>query len=285
MAIGFIGLGNLGRAIAERLISQGEELIVWNRSKQKTEGLKATIAESPADLISIVQTCFLCLSDSKAVKAMLESEHGILKGNCDGKLIIDITTNHFDSVLSFYRELGEHGASYLESPVSGSVIPASQGNLIVMVSGDNKSFERAKPLLQKIGKQIFYLEKPALATKMKLVTNFVLGSFMVAISEALVLGEEAGIDKKTIIDILLAGAGNSMILNAKKEKLLSEDFSPHFSMAMIAKDLGYIEALARSQKRPLYSAVVAKELYDKAISDRMETLDFSAIYKVIKDLK
>jgi 3-hydroxyisobutyrate dehydrogenase len=285
MAIGFIGLGNLGWAIAERLISQGEELIVWNRSKQRINGLKAEIADSPADLISKVQICFLCLADSNAVKAVLESEHGLLQGDCKGKLIIDNTTNHFDSVLAFYRELGEHGASYLESPVSGSVIPASKGNLIVMVSGDSKSFERAKPLLNKIGKQIFYLERPALATKMKLVNNFVLGAFMVSIAEALVLGEETGIDKKTVVEILLAGAGNSMIFNVKKEKLLTEDWTPHFSMAMIAKDLGYIESLAKSQKRPLFSAVVAKELYDKALSDQMEGLDFSAIYKVIKELK
>jgi 3-hydroxyisobutyrate dehydrogenase len=285
MSTGFIGLGNLGKAIAGRLVAEGEKLIVWNRSKQKMEGLKAEMAESPADLISKVQICFLCLADSSSVKAVLESKRGILQGDCSGKIIIDITTNHFDAVLGFYRKLGEHGASYLETPVSGSVLPASQGNLIILVSGDNKTYDRALPLLNKIGKQIFYLEKPALATKMKLVTNFVLGSFMATISEALVLGEDTGVDKKTILDILSAGAGNSMILNAKKEKLLSEDFSPHFSVAMISKDLGYVEALAKSQKRPLYSSVVAKELYDRAISDKMETLDFSAIYKVIKELK
>ncbi len=285
MSIGFIGLGNLGKAIAGRLVAEGEELIVWNRSSQKMNGLKAKIAESPAELISKVQICFLCLADSNSVKAVLENDQGILQGDCQGKVIIDITTNHFDSVLGFYRKLGEKGASYLEAPVSGSVIPASQGNLIVLVSGDNKTYETALPLLHKIGKQVFYLEKPALATKMKLVTNFVLGSFMATIAEALVLGEDTGADKKTIIDILSAGAGNSMILTAKKDKLLTEDFSPHFSVAMISKDLGYVDALAKSQKRPLYSSVVAKELYDRAISDKMETLDFSAIYKVIKELK
>ncbi len=285
MAIGFIGLGNLGRAIAQRLISEGEELIVWNRSAQKLNGLKARAANSPAELISQVTVCFLCLADSNAVKAVMEDKNGILKGDCAGKIVADITTNHNLMVQSFYRMLQERGASYMETPVSGSVVPAMQGNLIVLVSGDNKSYEKVRPLLQKIGKQIFYLEKPTLATKMKLVNNLVLGSFMVGIAEAVAFGEDVGIPKKTILDVLSVGAGNSAILAGKKDKILNEDFTPQFSMAMISKDLGYIEDLAKSQKRHLYSVIVARELFSKAMADKMEELDFSAVYSILKDLK
>ncbi len=285
MAIGFIGLGNLGRAIAQRLISEGEELIVWNRSAQKMNGLKARVANSPAELVSQVSICFLCLADSNAVKAVLEDSNGILQGDCTGKIVADITTNHDLMVQSFYRILQERGASYMETPVSGSVVPAMQGNLVVLVSGDSKSYEKVRPLLQKIGKQIFYLEKPTLATKMKLVNNLVLGSFMVGIAEAVAFGEDVGIPKKTILDVLSVGAGNSAILAGKREKILNEDFTPQFSMAMISKDLGYIEDLAKSQKRHLYSVIVARELFSKAMAGKMEELDFSAVYSIIKDLK
>ncbi len=283
MAIGFIGLGNLGKAIAQRLISEGEELLVWNRSKEKLGGLKARIADSPADLITEVSICFLCLSDSNAVKAVLEDQKGLLRGRCAGKIVADITTNHFETVRSFYRMIGEHGGFYLETPVSGSIIPALQGNLVVLVSGDMKSYETIKPLLQKIGKHIFYLEKPALAASMKLVNNLVLGAFMVGIAEAVALGEDVGIPKKTVLDILSVGAGNSAILTGKKEKLLNDDFTPQFSVAMISKDLGYIEDLAKTRNRPLFSATVARELFNRAKAAKMETLDFSAVYKVIKE--
>jgi 3-hydroxyisobutyrate dehydrogenase len=283
MAIGFIGLGNLGTAIARRLISEGEELIVWNRSRLKAEELGAQIADSPADLISRVSICFLCLSDSNAVKAVLEDRKGILHGDCSGKIVADITTNHFETVRSFYTMLGERGGSYLETPVSGSVVPASQGNLVVLVSGDNKSFETVRPLLRKIGKHIFFLEKPSLASRMKLVNNLVLAAFMIAIGEALAFGEDVGIPRKTILDVLSVGAGNSAVLTGKKEKLLNDDFTPQFSVAMISKDLKYIEDLAKAQNRPLFCATVAGELFNKAIAARMETLDFSSIYKVIKE--
>lgn len=284
MSIGFIGLGNLGRAIANRLIAENEELVVWNRSKQKINGIKARVAESPQELINEVQIAFLCLADSHAVKAVLEGEKGILKADLSGKILLDTTTNHFDSVYSFYRQIHERGGSYLETPVLGSVMPASSGNLTVLVSGDKKSFDTVKPLLEKIGKKIFYLEKPSLATKMKLVNNFVLGSFMSTVAEALVLGEDIVGNKEIVLDILGSGAGNSAILSGKREKLLSGDFSPHFSMAMIHKDLQYLEDLAKSQKRPLFNAMVARELFAKSIPAGMENLDFSAVYTILKEL-
>ena len=284
MAIGFIGLGNLGKAIANRLISEGEELIIWNRTRKKLNGLKAAWADTAEAVVNQAPITILCLSDSNAVKSVLGNGTGILKADLKGKIIIDITTNHFDAAMSFHRLFFEKGGSYLESPVLGSVVPASQGNLTILVSGDRRTYDSVHPLLEKIGKKIFYLEKPSLATKMKLVNNFVLGSFMATLAEALVLGEEIGQRKETVIDILSAGAGNSSILQAKREKLLTEDYSPHFSMAMIHKDLQYLEDLAKSENRPLFNAIIARELYAKSIPAGMENLDFSAIYKILKEM-
>ena len=285
MSVGFIGLGNLGKAIANRLVSEGVKLTVWNRSKQNARDFGVPLAESPAAVVSSADITFLCLADSNAVKAVLESPGGILSTDCAGKIIIDTTTNHFNSVLQFHRHLSERGGSYLEAPVLGSIIPASQGNLTVLVSGDIKSYETALPLLNKIAKKIFFLEKPSLATKLKLVNNFVLGSFMATIAEALALGEEIGASKQVILDIFSSGPANSAILNSKKDKLLAEDFSPHFSMAMMNKDLNYLEEMARSINRPLFNAMVARELFSKSISARLGELDFSAIYKVIKEMQ
>jgi 3-hydroxyisobutyrate dehydrogenase len=284
MSVGFIGLGNLGRAIANRLISQGVALTVWNRGKQKAKDFGAPSAESPAAVVAGADITFLCLADSAAVKAVLESPGGILDTDCAGKIIIDTTTNHFESVLQFHRMLSERGGAYLESPVLGSIIPASTGNLTILVSGDIKSFESSRPLLNLIGSKIFFLEKPSLATKLKLVNNFVLGSFMATIAEALVLGEEMGASKEKILEIFSVGPASSAILNGKREKLLTEDFTPHFSMAMMNKDLKYVEDMARSINRPLFNAMVARELFAKSIPAKVEELDFSAVYKIIKGM-
>ncbi|WP_181405987.1 NAD(P)-dependent oxidoreductase [Thermodesulfovibrio sp. Kuro-1] len=283
MKIGFIGLGNLGKAMAKRLISEGVELIVWNRTIDKAKELGCLIANTPSELISQVDMLILNLKDSIAVKDVLINQNGLIYGNCENKIVIDTTTNHFEEVLEFYSLLKEKRAYYLESPVLGSVIPASQGLLTVLVSGDKTAFERAKFILEKIGKSIFYLEKEGVATKMKLINNLVLGSFMATLAEAIVFAEQSGIDKERAIEILLSGAGNSMVLNVKKQKIIDEDFTPHFTNALIYKDLDYIHDLAKLLKRPLFTGSIVKEIYATALLKGVENEDFSSIYKIFKN--
>lgn len=165
----------------------------------------------------------------------------------------------------------------------GSVIPASQGALTVLASGEKDAYEKALPYLQKIGKNIFYLEKPTLSTKMKLVNNLILGTFMATIAEALAFGEAAGVEKSEVLDVLAAGAGSSGVLNAKRDKLAKEDFSPQFQSALIYKDLHYLVDLAFDLKRPLFTGSVVKELYGMTFSRGEEKLDFSALCKILKE--
>ena len=146
MNAGFIGLGHLGKAIAKRLIAEGVELVVWNRTKEKASDLGVKFADSPAAILPEADIIFLNLFDSAAVESVLAGKEGLLKGDCTGKIVIDTTTNHFETVALFHKTLKEHGASYLESPVLGSVIPASQGALTVLVSGKKDAFAtRIKP--------------------------------------------------------------------------------------------------------------------------------------------
>jgi 3-hydroxyisobutyrate dehydrogenase len=285
MKTGFIGLGHLGKAIAKRLISQGAELIVWNRTKEKAADLDVEIAQNPAELLSKSDIVFMNLFDSDAVASVLTGKEGLLEGDCHEKIIIDTTTNHFGRVLYFHEVLRKAGACYLESPVLGSVVPASQGALTILVSGEKEAFDRAFPYLEKIGKNIFYLEMPTHAIKMKLVNNLVLGVFMAVIAEAFSFGEDVGIDRSKVLDILGAGAGNSAVLNAKKEKLLNEDFSTHFSSALIYKDLHYLQDLARTLKRPCFTGSIVKELFGMTFPKSLDGLDFSAVYKVMKEFQ
>ena len=280
MKTGFIGLGHLGMAMAKRLISEGLELVIWNRTKEKAKDLGVKIADSPSSLVSEVDVLILNLFDSVAVDSVINGENGILSGNCRGRIIIDTTTNHFDRVAHFHEQLRQRDAFYLESPVLGSVVPASQGALTVLVSGEEMAFQRALPYIEKLGKNIFFLGEPALATKVKLINNLVLGSFMAALAEAVSFGERAGVAKDKVMEILAAGAGNSAVLSAKREKLLTEDFSPHFSSALIYKDLHYLQDLARTLKRPLFVGSIAKELFGMTFARNLDTMDFSAVYRI-----
>lgn len=283
MVTGFIGLGNLGKAIAQRLISEGVELIVWNRTIEKAVDLKMPAAESPAQLISRCDMVFLNLADSKAVESVITGQDGLLDGDCADKIIVDTSTNHFAEVIRFYEIFKKKNARYLETPVLGSVVPASQGNLTLLVSGDSDAFEIVHPLLEKFAKKIFFVEQPGMATRMKLINNLVLANLMASLAEALALGERAGLGKEEVLEILAAGAGNSGVLSGKRQKLIQGDFAPHFSSAMMYKDLLYLSDLANTFKRPLFTGGMVRELYVMAYSRHLENLDFSAIYKIMKE--
>ena len=282
MQIGFIGLGHLGKAIAGRLIDCQHSLTVWNRSVEKTEGLQAVVALSPAEAARGAEIIHLCLFDSAAVRSVFTQENGLLSTDLQGKVIIDHTTNHFRDVLAFHDLCAQAGAIYLEAPVLGSVIPAAQGALTVLVSGKKDGFRKAEPVLAQIGKHLFHLEAPGLATKMKLINNLALGTFMATLAETVAFGENVGIDKATVLDILNVGGGQSLVLNAKRNKLLTEDFSAHFSNSLIYKDLHCLQDLAYEQQQPLFTGAVTKELFARALAEGMESLDFSSIYKLFK---
>ncbi|TLP39228.1 NAD(P)-dependent oxidoreductase [Arcobacter arenosus] len=283
MAIGFIGLGNLGRAIASRLTDMGEELKIYNRTKSKVEDLNYEIKDSPKQLIEDCDVVFMCLFESSAVKNIFEMEDGLLSADLTGKTIIDLTTNHYEMVLDFHQQIDEKGGDYLESPIFGSVAPALQGLVTIVTSGKKETYELCKPYLEKIGKEIFYLKEPGKASKMKLINNLCLGSFMATIAECTALGEMCDIEKPKLLEILGVGGGQSLVLKAKTQKLIEEDFSAHFSNNAIYKDLHTLQDLAYSLNQPLYSAAVPKELFGKMKKDGRGEEDFCSIYQLFKD--
>lgn len=277
--IGWIGLGHIGRAMAERL-SEEYELLVWNRSIEKARGFK-NVAGTPEEVAERCDVIFLSLYDSEAVRQVSER---LLKADLSGKIVVDTTTNHHEKVLEFHEMYRNVGAFYLESPVIGSVIPARNGQLTILVSGDREAFEKARPYLEKLGKKIFHFEEPGKATKLKLINNFVLGAFMAALGEAVALGEKAEIPKEELIEVLENGAGNSVVLKAKKEKLLGDDYSTHFSVKNLVKDLSYAYDLALASRKAVPLNAAVRELYRVAFERGMEELDFSVVYKLLREL-
>ena len=284
MAIGFIGLGNLGRAITSRLASLGEELVIYNRNKEKIKDLPYEKVETPREILDKCDVVFLCLFDSDAVNYILSGENGLLCEELAGKTIIDLTTNHYHDVLEFHNAVNALGGNYLENPVFGSVAPALQGALTVVSSGKKEVFERVKPILEKIAKEIFFLETPSSATKMKLINNLCLGSFMATLAECTAMAESCDIPKAKALEILGVGGGQSLVLKAKTQKLIDEDFSAHFSNNAINKDLHLLQDLAYKLQKPLYSATIPKELFSKMKMMGKGEEDFSSIYQLFKNI-
>ena len=284
MKIGFIGLGNLGRAICSRLSSLGDELVIYNRNKEKIKDLPYKKVDTPKEILKECDVIFLCLFDSPAVENILTQENGLLCDELKGKTIIDLTTNHYDDVLKFHKMVNDMGGNYLENPVFGSVAPALIGALTVVSSGKKEVFESVKPILEKIAVEIFHLEVPSSATKMKLINNLCLGSFMATLAECTALAENCEIPKAKALEILGVGGGQSLVLKAKTQKLINEDFSAHFSNNAINKDLHLLQDLAYNLNQPLYTAAIPKELFSKMKMMGKGEEDFSSIYQLFKNI-
>lgn len=282
--VGFIGLGALGRAVAGRLAGSGRRLLVWNRTPGRAAGLDAETAGSPAEIATRCRTVVLCLRDSEAVWAVTSGQNGLFAGECEGRTLVDLTTNHVDLAVVLHGLAAKARASYLESPVLGSVVPASRGELAVLVSGELRAFELARPLLGTIGKRIFFLGDPGRATKMKLANNLVLGAFLAGLAEAAAVAEAAGIGRGEALEILGAGAGASAVLDAKRQKALDDDEEPHFSAALLHKDLHYLQDLARSLRRPLFVTAAVKELFALAFPRGLAERDVAVIFRILRDL-
>jgi 3-hydroxyisobutyrate dehydrogenase len=282
MRAGFIGLGNLGQAMATRLVDRGVELTVWNRTPGRAEALGVPVAVTPTALVGAVPAVMLCLADSDAVEVVLRGKDGLLSGDCDGRLIIDTTTNHPAPVRLFHELCRQKGARYVEAPVAGSVVPARAGKLQAMVSGEDAAIAAARPYLEHLTAGIHELGAPGQATRMKLINNLCLGTIMAVVGEAVATAEAAGISREQALAVLGDGGGKSLVLDAKRQKLLDEDWSPHFSVGMIAKDLHCLQDLARELDRPQHLAGVVKEQFMRLIKEGRGDEDFAAIYDVFR---
>ena len=204
---GFIGLGQMGKALATRLRSEGVELYAWNRTFVKARELDAIVCDTPDAVLSKTDTVILNLFDSQSVRDVMGRKGGLLSGGLEGKTIIDTTTNHFTDVEYFHEAFAAKGAAYLEAPLAGSLVQAMTGSLTIIVSGTEAAYRSALPYLEKMGSEIFYLAGAGLATKAKLVNNMLLAVFMASIAEATVLAEKAGLDRATALEIFSKGAG------------------------------------------------------------------------------
>ncbi len=280
MKIGLVGLGNLGTAIAKRLLACECELIAWNRSL--TNDLSLNRVETPCELAQQVDVILVCVFDSRAVKNILTMEHGLLQADVKGKILVDFTTNHFDEIPLLADMCAKSGLNYLECPILGSVTPAAHGLLTILTGGDKTAYVKVKPVLDVLAKTQFYFETFGLPTKLKIINNMVLGDIVAVLAEALVLGEKVGIEKSLILDILGSGAGNSAILNTKRSKFLEDDFKAHFSIKAVYKDTLIAEELAEKIGSKLAYGAVNKSLYNQAILNGCGEEDISAIYKFFK---
>lgn len=238
--IGFVGLGRMGQAMVPRLLDAGFAVMVWNRTPERMQPVVdrgATPAESLAALASECDIILTILTDDVAVRNVYSPEHGLLSGMVAGKLFVEMSTIRPDTIREVAALATERGASLLDSPVSGTVAPAQQGQLIALVGGDSDDLERARPILDVLCRRIAYLGPSSSGTTMKLVLNMPMAIYWQGLSEALAMGVQSGLDLRQMLELIADSPAGIGALPAKIPTILGEASEAPFDVTGVRKDL------------------------------------------------
>jgi 2-hydroxy-3-oxopropionate reductase len=245
MEIGWIGTGIMGAPMARRLLAAGHKVRVFNRSREKAAALAsagATVMSDPAQAAADADAVFIMVPDTPDVEAAVATIEPSLKR---GQLVIDMSTIAPASERATASRLAAKGVNYLDAPVSGGEPGAIEGTLTIMVGGNSTAFDRAKPLLALLGKQITYMGASGAGQATKLCNQIAVAVTLEAAAEALKLALGAGLDPARVLEAIGAGAASSWQLKNLGPKIIANDWRPGFFIKLIRKDLRLVNEAAR----------------------------------------
>ena len=205
--IGIAGLGNMGRAVAERLLAQGETVSVWNRTPGKADGLDVRVAHSPADLAAHCDCVVSILSNDTATEAVYFGENGLVSQPLGGTVIVDMCTMAPERAMDLANAVETQSGLFVECPVGGTIGPARNGQLLGLAGGTDAAFAAASPVLKKMTRRLEHLGPVGTGSAMKLAINLPLMVYWSALGEALGLATGQGIDPARALDILSDSSG------------------------------------------------------------------------------
>lgn len=286
MKVGFIGMGIMGSRMAGNLLEKGNELVVYNRTGEKTEPLVARgalMAETPAEVAEQVPVIITMLTDPPAVTSVALGENGFLEGLTGGSLWIDCSTVNPSFSRKMAGECAERGLRFIDAPVAGSKIPAERGELLFFVGGLKDDIESVRPLLESMGKAVFVIGGHGMGTAMKMVNNILLAGAIALFSEGMVLGEEAGIPREMLLESLLASPVSAPILALKKPMIESGNFEAHFPLRLMHKDLHLASVTAYECGVSMPSSNAVKETFGLALRRGLGEKDLAALYQYLRE--
>jgi len=281
---GFLGIGIMGRAMATNLLKAGYDVTVWNRSMDKCKPLLELGAHQGSDPATVVAACdvtFAMLADPVAAEVVAFGPQGVLKAMTPGKAYVDISTVDPGTAVKIGLEVARAGGSFLEAPVSGSKKPAEDGTLVFLCGGDEDLFNSVYPLLEVMGKEIFYFGAAGRGARMKLVVNMIMGGMMTAFAEGLALGEKAGLLPEEVLAVLDAGALANPMFRLKGPAMAEGRFPTAFPLKHMQKDMRLALHLADEFRQAMYVAAAANATFIRAREAGWGNEDFSAVLKAI----
>lgn len=286
-AVGFVGLGNMGRPMALNLVEHGVPLVVHDIDPAKVEPLRArgaTVVESP-ERVGVASERSICMVETTAqAEAVIVGDRGVIRTARPGHIVICMST--IDPLAA--RRLGEtlaaRGIAMLDAPVSGGTERAATGQLSIIAGGEAATFEACRDLFKAMGTNLFHVGPLGAGLAMKLVNNMLIQVNRVAVAEGLVLGVKAGLDPRVIYDVIRVSTGTSFAFETGVPRILARDFSPGGTVDISYKDQELETAFAKQLGVPLLLANVTQQLYQMARAAGLNKEDGLAVVKVLERL-
>ncbi|MCB9152490.1 MAG: NAD(P)-dependent oxidoreductase [Caldilineae bacterium] len=262
--IGFIGLGIMGRGMAANILKAGFSLAVWNRTQERAEelaGAGASVTATPAALAAASDIIITCVSDTPDVEAVILGEDGVIHGAQPGSLVIDMSTISPAATRRIASALAEKNVAMLDAPISGGSEGAARGTLSIMVGGAAEDVQRARPVLQTMGKRITHVGPSGAGQTVKLVNQVIVVGNCLAMAEGLMLAQAGGVDLEKCLEAVSGGAAGSWMLSNRGPQILERDWRPGFTIALQQKDLRLVLEAADSVGAPVPGTALVFQLY------------------------
>jgi 3-hydroxyisobutyrate dehydrogenase/2-hydroxy-3-oxopropionate reductase len=274
--------------MARRIHGSGVEVILWNRDRSKAEAISqeigASVAETAAQAAAVSDFVLSSLADDEAVQDVYLAANGVVEGIGGGTIAIDTSTVDPVTILRVGEAVDQNGAGFIDCPVSGSVSTVEAGELTVMAGGDEVVVKEAEPLLASIASRVIHVGPRGAGAACKLAVNGLVHGLNIALSEALVLAEKAGVERGTAYEVFVSGAGGAPFVKYKRQAYENPETTPvAFSLDLVAKDLELITGLANRIGVPMNQARVGLEIVRRALAAGMGPRDLSAIAILLRE--
>jgi len=286
--VGFIGLGIMGSRMAANLRRAGNELTVFNRTRETAEQWAAEhggqVASSPREVAERADVVITMLVNGAQVEDALLGEGGAVDAAREGALFVDMSTIAPADARRLGAALRERGHGFVDAPVTGSAPKAQDGTLTIMVGAGEAELERARPLFEAMGERIVHAGEVGQGQAVKVISNSVSATNCVVLAQALVVGRQAGVDLDALLEVMGSGSANSTMLQLKGRPMLEHDFSPLFKLEHMLKDVRLCldETLSAGTGFPF--AAMAGELYAMGVGRGLGEQDFAAVLEVIEGM-
>jgi 2-hydroxy-3-oxopropionate reductase len=278
--VGLIGLGLMGKPMGRNLLKAGFPLVVWNRTKERADDLVregAKWAASPRETASQSDVLMTIVSDPPAVESVLWGEGGAFEGLRRGSIYIDSSTVSPDLARKAASACSERGVDYLDAPVTGGTWGAEKGELVFMIGGKAEALERAKPVLEAVGKRFFLLGPNGAGQTVKLAMNLLLAVEVEAFAESLAIVTKAGLPGERLIEVMQSSMARAGVLDVKAPQMLKNEYPPSFPLRLMHKDVRLAVELAKKEGVRLPAGEAAYATYSAVKDAAKEDLDYAAV--------